>query len=495
MTTSRRDLFKIGTALVAASGLSTAWAAEKNSGFDVCSVDKIKWDKTFDVIVIGSGGAGLAAAVTAAQEKAKTVILEKMDIIGGNTRITGGAFNAVDPVEQKKKGIEDSVEKHAQQTLKGGDYRGNVELVREFTKRAPEAMEWLKSCGVEFAPGVYQVYGGLWPRAHNTVKPFGLGYIDALTDQCKKLGVPVELNSKVTHIIREKPLSGRVLGVAFENKRGKVRYYRALKGIVVAAGGFAANPVIRAQHDPRLFDLPTTNHKGATGDLLAPTQDIGANVVGMDFIQLLPGAASNGRFIGMVSPVESVIFVNKNGNRFVAEDQRRDVVADAILASPNKIVFGIRDANGYNAMKPGARKAFDGAFKTGDAEKADTLDELAVKLQIPAENLKRAVAEYNKAVETKKDPLGRNPNVLVNKIEKAPFYSGRLTMAVHHTMGGIEINSKAQVMDRYQKPIPGLYAAGEVTGGVHGTNRVGGNAVAEIFTIGRMAGQNAARGL
>ena len=242
-------------------------------------------------------------------------------------------------------------------------------------------------------------------------------------------------------------------------------------------------------------DLPTTNHKGATGDLLAPTQDIGANVVGMDFIQLLPGAASNGRFIGMVSPVESVIFVNKNGNRFVAEDQRRDVVADAILASPNKIVFGIRDANGYNAMKPGARKAFDGAFKTGDAEKADTLDELAVKLQIPAENLKRAVAEYNKAVETKKDPLGRNPNVLVNKIEKAPFYSGRLTMAVHHTMGGIEINSKAQVMDRYQKPIPGLYAAGEVTGGVHGTNRVGGNAVAEIFTIGRMAGQNAARGL
>ena len=197
MTTSRRDLFKIGTALVAASGLSTAWAAEKNSGFDVCSVDKIKWDKTFDVIVIGSGGAGLSAAVTAAQEKAKTVILEKMDIIGGNTRITGGAFNAVDPVEQKKKGIEDSVEKHAQQTLKGGDYRGNVELVREFTKRAPEAMQWLKSCGVEFAPGVYQVYGGLWPRAHNTVKPFGLGYIDALTDQCKKLGVPVELNSKV----------------------------------------------------------------------------------------------------------------------------------------------------------------------------------------------------------------------------------------------------------------------------------------------------------
>ena len=215
----------------------------------------------------------------------------------------------------------------------------------------------------------------------------------------------------------------------------------------------------------------------------------------MDYIQLLPGAASSGRFIGTVSPVENVIFVNKNGNRFVAEDQRRDVVADAILSSPNKIVFGIVDVNGFNGMKTGARKAFDGAFQSGDAVMAPTLDELAVKLLIPAENLKRAVDDYNKAVETKKVPLGRNPQVLINKIVKAPFYCGRLTMAVHHTMGGIEINSKAQVMDRYQKPIPGLFAAGEVTGGVHGTNRVGGNAVAEIFTIGRMAGQNAARGL
>lgn len=483
--TTRRELIQIGGMLAMAAGVPMVSAAESQG----------KWNKTFDVIVIGSGGAGLAAAVTAAQEKARTVILEKMDIVGGNTRITGGAFNAVDPEEQKKKGIEDSVEKHAEQTLKGGDYRGNVELVKEFTRRAPEAMQWLKSCGVEFAPGVYQVYGGLWPRAHNTVKPFGTGYIDALMDQCKKLNVPIELNSKVVRLVREQPLSGRVIGVEFTNKRGQTRRYRAVKGVVIASGGFAANPAIRALYDPRLFDLPTTNHKGATGDLIAPAQDIGAEVVGMDYIQLLPGGATTGRFIGTVSPVENVIFVNKNGDRFVAEDQRRDVVADAILTSPNKIVFGIMDVNGYNGMKTGARKAFDNAFKVGDAVTAPTLDELALKLQIPAENLKKAVADYNKAVETKKDPLGRKPTVLVNKIEKAPFYCGRLTMAVHHTMGGIEINSKAQVMDRSQKPIPGLYAAGEVTGGVHGTNRVGGNAVAEIFTIGRMAGQNAAKGL
>ena len=122
------------------------------------AADKIQWSKTYDVVVVGSGGAGLSAGVAAAQNGASTVILEKMDIVGGNTRITGGAFNAVDPVEQEKKGIKDSVELHAEQTLKAGDYRGNPELVREFTKRAPEALQWLKDCGVVFLPGVYRIH-------------------------------------------------------------------------------------------------------------------------------------------------------------------------------------------------------------------------------------------------------------------------------------------------------------------------------------------------
>ena len=195
----------------------------------------------------------------------------------------------------------------------------------------------------------------------------------------------------------------------------------------------------------------------------------------------------------MVSPVESVIFVNKNGDRFVAEDKRRDVIADAILGSPTKVVFGIRDADGYTAMNKGATKAFNGAFEIGDAFKAETLDELAAKLQIPAENLKKAVETYNKAVDEKKDPLGRDPKMLIHKIEKGPFYAGRLTMAVHHTMGGVRIDTLARALDKDGKPVPGLYAAGEVTGGIHGANRLGGNAIADVFTFGRQAGASAAQ--
>ena len=483
MTTSRRNFLSataaIGTASLLPISPTFAQAPQK-------------WDQAFDVIVIGSGGAGLAAAVTAAQDHAKTVVLEKMGIIGGNTLITGGAFNAVDPVEQQKKGIEDSPAKHAAQTLKAGDYRGDPELVKTLAENAPKTLQWLKDQGVQFAPGIYQVYGGLYPRAHNTVKPFGQGFLEPLIAKCEQYKVPILLEHKVIKLYREKELAGRVVGVQIQDANGKTSNYQAKKGVVIAAGGFAANPRMRALFDPRLFDLQTTNQPGATGDLIPLAEDVGAQTVGMDFIQLLPGGKSNGQFIGAISPVENVIFVNKEGNRFLAEDSRRDVVADAVLAAPDKVVFPILDVNGYNGMKAGARKAFDGAFSRGDAFKGDTLEDLAIKIGVPAENLKKAVAEYNQAVDTKKDPFGRAPTVLINKIEKSPFYAGRLSMAVHHTMGGIKINAKAQVIDRYGKVIPGLFAAGEVTGGIHGTNRVGGNAIADIFTFGQIAGRNAA---
>lgn len=279
MKSSRRNFLSAGAAITTAPVLPVTSAMAQPGR---------QWDRIFDVIVIGSCGAGLTAAVTAAQNHAKTVVLEKMGIIGGNTLITGGAFNAVDPVEQHKKGIEDSPAKHAAQTLKAGDYRGDPELVKTLTENAPKTLQWLKDQGVRFSPGIYQVYGGLYPRAHNTVKPFGQGYLEPLMAKCEQYRFPVLLEHKVTKIYREKELEGRILGIQVLDARGKTSDYRADKAVIIAAGGFSANPRMRALFDPRLFDLQTTNQPGATGDLIPLAEDVGAQTVGMDFKQLRP---------------------------------------------------------------------------------------------------------------------------------------------------------------------------------------------------------------
>ena len=185
--------------------------------------------------------------------------------------------------------------------------------------------------------------------------------------------------------------------------------------------------------------------------------------------------------------------MNLDGKRFIKEDARRDVLRDAMLDQPKAIAWTIVDADGFEQQKNSKGPENEAALKAGTLYYADSIEDLAKKIGVPSDNLKEAVDTYNKAVDTKKDPLGRAEGVLVNKIIKAPFYAGRVTMKRHHTMGGVIINKDAQVIDRRGNVIPGLYAAGEVTGGIHGTNRVGGNAMADIFTYGRIAGVNAAK--
>ena len=150
-----------------------------------------RWDRTVDVIVIGAGGAGLAAAVTAKEAGVKDVlVLEKMPYPGGNTLRAGGGFNAAVKADYEKAGIKDSPELHASQTLAAGDYRGNPEIVRKRTALAPESVQWLKDHGVKFEDRIYQIYGGLHPRARNPLGPRGLTYIIALTDVCKREDIP-----------------------------------------------------------------------------------------------------------------------------------------------------------------------------------------------------------------------------------------------------------------------------------------------------------------
>lgn len=486
MALTRR--FFLGTAPAAAAvgilGSTVATTAEA----------AIKWDETYNVVVIGAGGAGLTAAISAKEAGAKkVVVLEKMMFAGGNTIRAGGGFNAAIKADYEKAGIKDSPKLHAEQTLAAGDGRGDPVLVNQLTEKAPESVQWLKDHGVKFQDHIYQIYGGLYKRARNPLGPRGGAYIKALLEVCKKEDIPIMFNTRVVEIIREGNLSGRVLGVKVELK-GKTMYIRATNAVVAAAGGFAASDRLTGISDPRMEKLGTTNHPGATGDVLTDLVDIGAGTRGLDYIQCIPGGVPGEKYPpNLFTHVDRFLFINLNGQRFIKEDARRDVLRDAMLDQPKAIAWTLVDADGFEQQKNSKGPENEAALKAGTLYYADTIEDLAKKTGLPAKELKEAVDTYNKAVDTKKDPFGRAETVLVNKIIKAPFYAGRVTMKRHHTMGGVIINKDAQVIDRHGNVIPGLYAAGEVTGGIHGTNRVGGNAMADIFTYGRIAGVNAAK--
>lgn len=486
MTKLSRRLFLGSAPAVAALGVFGTMTAPAEAA--------IKWDQTYNVVVIGAGGAGLSAAISAKEAGAKkVVVLEKMMFAGGNTIRAGGGFNAAIKADYEKAGITDSPKLHAEQTLAAGDGRGDPVLVNQLTEKAPESVQWLKDHGVKFQDHIYQIYGGLYKRARNPLGPRGGAYIKALLEVCKKEDIPILYNTRVVEIIREKQLSGRVLGVKVEEK-GKTLYIRATNAVVAAAGGFAANDRLSGIHDPRMEKLGTTNHPGATGDVLTDLIDIGAGTRGLDYIQCIPGGVPGEKHApNLFTHVDRFIFVNLNGKRFINEDARRDVLRDKMLDQPEAIAWTIVDADGFEQQKNSKGPENEAALKAGTLKVGEDIADLAKKTNLPADVLAKTIEEYNNAVDTKKDPMGRAPTVLVNKIAKAPFYAGRVTMKRHHTMGGVIINKNAQVIDRHGEVIPGLYAAGEVTGGIHGTNRVGGNAMADIFTYGRIAGTNAAK--
>jgi urocanate reductase len=492
MTKLNRRTF-LGAA-VAGSVSAVAGTAPARAAENPCSLPK-KWDETFDVVVVGSGGAGLASAVSAAQRGVKNIlILEKMSFVGGNTSISGGAFNTYDPVRQKEQNIEDSPENHFKNTMAGGDQRAYPELVKTMTENSYDALKWLESMGMKFKPKVYQVYGGLYPRAHAPFGSLGSDYIKVLEPQARKLGCEIRTNSRVTRVVREQPLSGEVLGVEYTDKAGKVHAIRALKSVICATGGFGANPQMRAKYDPRFLNLTTTNLPCSTGDLIPLLEDIGADTTGMDFIQCNPGCPP-GRHHRVVMHLNAAnfIMVGRDAKRFVAEDERRDVIRDAVLALPTQTGFSIVDSNGFADLNPGHQAGAKKGLETGDAWTADTIEELGKKMGVDPAQLKKTVDEYNKIVDAKKDPLGKKPRNL-RRIEKAPFWACYAGMSVHHTMGGIIINKYTQVIDRYGKVIPHLHAVGELTGGIHGTNRLGGNAICDIFTFGRLTGIAVAEG-
>lgn len=453
-----------------------------------------------DVVIIGAGGAGITAAVQANMNGATVLVLEKMPKIGGNTIMAGGALNAVDDRSETAIKNNDSVEYHYQQTLAGGDYQGDPALVHILVSRAWEAVEWIKELGMGFLDGTFTVTGGLWPRAHKPVDPVGTGFFktyQAYIDSHE--GIEVMLNTTATDLIRDE--AGRVTGVKATGKTGNLITVTANKGVIIATGGFSRNIELRQAYNTQWADLgpqvPSTNHPGATGDGVKILMKVGADLIQMGNIQLLPlGDPQTGSLSGNIEfGVDSRVFVNKEGNRFVNEGGRRDDMTNALFAQTDSFMWMIMDSDKYptGEEKNNFNETVNSLVAEGRAFKGETLEDLAAQIGVPYENLKAALDDYNKHCETQEaDAFGRT--LYGTPIDTAPFYAAGRVPTVHHTMGGVRINEFAQVINENGKIIPGLYAAGEVTGGIHGANRLGGNALTDILVFGRIAGESAAMG-
>ncbi len=489
-------------------------------------------DAEVDVLVIGGGGAGLSAALSASQEGASVILVEKLSALGGNTFRCGGAFNTADPERQKDIPMTDAlssaVEKvlahenvseehaklkaevqkqwdeykasgntmlfdtpewHALQSIDAGDYEGNVELVRTLTSNTLDTLNWLTDNGVEWTDQVSTVVGALWNRSHQTPNNSGADIIAALEKNAAESGVKIYLDSKAEELVVE---DGKVCGAVVTNADGKKVTVKAARGVVMATGGFSANVEMRVKYNKQWEDigesLTTNNTPGATGDGIVMGEAVGANLVGMGWIQLMPlNSVSGGGISGYVN---SSLYCNKEGKRFVAEDQRRDVLAAAVLAQTDKLFYIVCDQKEaeLRGMTP---EVLGYMVQNGLVYSGKTIAELAENMGVPSDALEQTVAEFNEAVKAgKPDEFGRT--TWENTIEVGPFYAPSFSPAVHHTMGGLEINGNGEVIDTHGQVIAGFYAAGEVTGGIHGTNRVGGNAVPDALCFGKIAGANAA---
>ena len=537
----------IAGATVTSTALKTAIAqAIEKAGGDIAAFQKPVPEKikkvagitkgSADLIIVGAGGAGLSAAVTAKDLGVKNVlVLEKMPVIGGNTLRCASAFNAADPDRQKalpmtetlkeavvkainekpvseehaklmadvkakyeaylksgSKTLFDCPEWHALQTYNGGDKVGQIPLIRQYSNNVLDTLHWMQSKGSPVMDRVSQGAGALWQRTHQLDAPAGLGLIDPLYQAAVKQGVNFKLGMRVQDLILND--KGRVIGVTATDKVGNKYEFTSKDGVILATGGYSQNKEMRQKSAPHLTsEMVSTNQPGATGDGIIIATRHGADTTGMNYVQVYPLAtpgtgALQGRARKM-SGLDDVIDVNKNGERFVKEDARRDEFVAAIKKQPGGVVY---DINHSSIVKP--LNSFNEDVETlvsiGRIYKADSLADLAKQLGMPADKLEATVAEFNKMVEAKKDPkFGRK--LFDRPIVKPPFYATPRAPSIHHTMGGLQISTNAQVLDKNGKPIPGLYAAGEVTGGIHGSNRLGGNATADVLTFGRIAAKSA----
>lgn len=399
----------------------------------------------------------------------------------------------------KSNNLFDSVEFHALQTYAGGDYEADLELILTFAEGAPLTLDYLEDRGFPWKPTVRTYLGALWPRSHESSEyKSGQGFIETYVKTIESNKYPVEylLTTSATDLIF---VDDVVIGVKATSEDGTQYELSAKKGVIIASGGFAASPEMRKKYAPSLLEtLPTTNTPSNTGDGILMAEKIGANLVGMDAIQCLPVCDPvDGRTGSNIGP-SSGMMINKEGVRFVNEDERRDVITNTVLKQTDALFYVL--CNEPNTMLDENNKNKNGQdikdlLEQEKVIKGDTIEELAQKLGMDPSVLKSSIEKFNLAFEKGYDEeFGRvNYDEYVDLSAGGPYYATPRSPSVHHTMGGIQINSKCEVLNTEGKIIKNLFAAGEVTGGIHGSNRLGANAIPDVLTFGRIAGESAAK--
>ncbi len=488
-----------------------------------------------DVVIVGAGGAGMTAALTAADQGLQVLVLESQDAVGGNTVKSTGGMNAAKTAYQDKNtfaenaGVEkqlkaaegyadnqavaalaktvseqyaayqaapegyfDSVELFELDTIIGGKGLNNPALVHTLASQSESSIEWLGSVGIELH-NVASFGGASVKRIHRPVdengKVLSVGayIVPRLEAACKaKENITILTNTTADEILLDE--SGAAVGVHAVGKSGNQVVVNA-KAVILATGGFGANLPMVASYQPSLDGFMTTNAAGAQGQGITMAVKAGADTVDMDQIQIHPTVqADTAALITEGLRGDGAILVNAEGKRFIDEVGTRDVVSAAEIAQPGSFSWLIVDQKMADASA-----VIQGYIKRGTdfCNTADSYEALAEEIGIPADAFAATMNDWNQKVAAKADPdFGRVS--FANPLDTAPFYAIKVTAGVHHTMGGVRINESTQVLRADGTAITGLFAAGEVTGGVHGANRLGGNAVADIIVFGRIAGQSAA---
>lgn len=456
--------------------------------------DKEEVSEEYDVIVIGAGGAGLAAAIEAKMDGADVLVLEKMPIAGGNTLISGAEYAAPGNWIQEKEGIEDNPALMVEDTLEGGDHINDRDLVTVVAENALEDAKWLRDeVGVIWEDELMFFGGHSVKRSLIPLGASGREIIKKQVAKAEELEIPIYLETKAEELIME---DGKVVGVKAESN-DKSYTLTAKNGVIMASGGFGSNVDMRVKYNPEIDDkILSTNTVGSTGDGITMGEEVKADLVGMEWIQTYPicdPLTGTLLYFDDARLYGHTVIVNKEGERFVEELGRRDEMSMAIKAQTGSVCYEIIDENGFVESKLAENHGpeIDYLYENDLLVKADTLEEAAEMFDLNVEETVASVERYNTYVEDGEDPEF-NKRSLPSKVEKGPFYILKAAPAVHHTMGGLKINTNAEVVDEDGNVIEGLYAAGEVTGGIHGKNRLGSNALADIIVFGRVAGRNAA---